>query len=366
MADDQVQGVLKLTGRGVGVLLDPVASFQSGPNDVAVPANLIKQFGLVEGARVAGVVRRTKRGLTLAGVESICGLEPGAFRERTPFQRLVAVDPYARFHLSVSGEASMRIVDLIAPIGKGTRGLIVSPPKAGKTTILVQIAGAIHADDPATRIIALLVDERPEEVTHFRRTVPAEVLASSNDQRIRDHVALVELTLANVRCELECGHDIVLLVDSLTRMARASNLQGAGARRTLSGGMDAAALEMPRRFFGLARKIEKGGSVTVIATALVGTGSAMDDLIFEEFKSTGNHEIVLDRELAEARIFPAINLLASGTRREERLYDDEEIQRLAKLRRWLAGGTPKAAMNSLLKLLEQVPTNEELLQRINL
>ncbi len=258
----------------------------------------------------------------------------------------------------------MRVVDLIAPIGKGTRGVIAAPPKAGKTQILAEIAAGIHADQPETRIIMLLVDERPEEVTHFRRTTPAEVLASSNDQSLDEHMALAEMTLAAVRCELECGHDVVLLMDSLTRLARASNLHGRGVGRTLTGGVDAGALEMPRRFFGLARNIEYGGSVTVIGTALVETGSAMDQVIYEEFKSTGNSEIVLDRALAEARIFPAIDVLASGTRRDERLYSEDDMLRLIKLRRWLAGGSSKAAMNGLLKLMEQTANNEELLQRL--
>lgn len=358
-------GVFKMVSRGAGVLLDPDFSFQPGPDDVQVPSALVKQAGLVDGARVEGTARPGKQGLTLTAVETIAGGSVEAFRRRTPFARLVAVDPFERFNLGITGEASMRIVDLIAPIGKGTRGLLVAPPKAGKTILLQQIADAIHANDPTIRIILLLVDERPEEVTHFRRTVPGEVLASSNDQSTREHVALAELTLAHIRVELEMGYDVVVLVDSLTRMARAFNLEGSGSRRTLTGGVDASALEMPRRFFGLARKIEHGGSVTVIATALIGTGSAMDDLIFEEFKSTGNSEIVLDRELAEARLFPAINLLASGTRREELLYEAEELARLITLRRWLGKGTSKTAMSGLLKLLEQVPTNAELLARLN-
>ncbi len=228
----------------------------------------------------------------------------------------------------------------------------------------MQIADGIHADDPETRVIILLVDERPEEVTQFRRETKAEVLASSNDQSLQEHIALAELTLAHVRCELECGHDVVVLVDSLSRMARAFNLKGSGAGRTLTGGVDAAALEMPRRFFGLARNIENGGSVTVIGTVLIETGSAMDDVVYEEFKSTGNSEIVLDRSLAEARVYPALNVLASGTRRDELLYDEEEMERLVKLRRWLAGGTPKAAVNGLLKLMDTTETNEELLTRI--
>ena len=258
----------------------------------------------------------------------------------------------------------MRVVDLIAPIGKGTRGLIVASPKSGKTILLEQMANAIRAAEPDARIIMLLIDERPEEVTHFRRSVQAEVLASSNDQGRDAHIALAELTLAHIRCELECGRDIVILLDSITRLSRASNLHGAGAGRTMTGGLDARALEMPRRFFGLARNIEKGGSVTVIATALVQTGSRMDESIFEEFKATGNSELVLDRALAEARIFPAINLLASGTRKEELLYPPEQLQKLALLRRALAGRDAKGAMTGLLKLLAKAPTNDELLRRL--
>lgn len=360
-----VSGVFKTTQRGAGVLLNPEFSFQRGPGDVSVPPALVKQFGLVDGTRLEGAARPGKQGPALAEIHTIAGSTPEAFRQRTPFARLVAVTPYERFDLGITGELSMRMVDLVAPIGKGTRGLVAAPPKTGKTILLQQIAAAIHANDPNIRIILLLVDERPEEVTHFRRTVPGEVLASSNDQSTREHVALAELTLAHIRVELEMGHDVVVLVDSLTRMARAFNLEGSGTRRTLSGGVDAGALEMPRRFFGLARKIEHGGSVTVIATALIGTGSAMDDLIYEEFKSTGNSEIVLDRELAEARVFPAIDLLASGTRRDDLLYSPEELARLATLRRWLGKGTPKAALNGLIKLLEQVPTNAELLARLN-
>jgi transcription termination factor Rho len=324
MALNAVSGVFKSGNKGGGLLLDPVVSFQVVGDEPAVPAPLVHQFGLVDGAAVTGEARHGKQGYLVEKIETIAGGAAADFKSRPAFARLVAIDPYERFNLGINGDASMRAVDLVAPIGKGTRGLIVAPPKAGKTILLQQIAAAVHRNDPNIRIVALLLDERPEEVTHFRRSVPAEVLASSNDQSTRDHVALAELTLAHVRTELETGHDVVVLVDSLTRMARAFNLQGAGSRRTLTGGVDAAALEMPRRFFGLARKIERGGSVTVVATALVGTGSAMDDLIFEEFKSTGNSELVLDRELAEARIFPAINLLASGTRREESMYSEQE------------------------------------------
>lgn len=357
-------GVLALLPRGGGFLRSPENSFRPTNDDAWVSAQLIREYGLPEGALVTGQVRRGDRGYQLASVDTICGLAPEQFRARTPFERLVAISPNARFRLGDGGNVSMRIVELIAPIGKGTRGLIAAPPQSGKTQILEQLAQAIHATAPATRIIALLIDERPEEVTHFRRQVQAEVLASSNDEPIESHVALAELTMAHVRCELECGRDVVILIDSITRMSRAFNLHGAGARRTMSGGIDAKALEIPRRFFGLARNIEKGGSVTVIATALIETGSRMDDYIYEEFKSTGNSEIVLDRSLAEARIFPAMNLLASSTRKEELLYSPAELPRLATLRRWLATGNPKAAMKGILKLIEATKTNSELLQRL--
>lgn len=357
-------GVLALLPRGGGFLRSPENSFRPTNDDAWVSAQLIREYGLAEGAAVTGQVRRGDKGYQLASVDTICGLPPEEFRSRTPFERLVAISPNARFRLGDGGNVSMRIVELIAPIGKGTRGLIAAPPQSGKTQILEQLAQAIHATAPATRIIALLIDERPEEVTHFRRQVQAEVLASSNDEPIESHVALAELTMAHVRCELECGRDVVILIDSITRMSRAFNLHGVGARRTMSGGIDAKALEIPRRFFGLARNIEKGGSVTVIATALIETGSRMDDYIYEEFKSTGNSEIVLDRGLAEARIFPAMNLLASSTRKEELLYTPAEMPRLATLRRWLATGNPKAAMKGILKLIEATKTNSELLQRL--
>lgn len=359
-----VSGILECLPRGGGFLRDPSISFQPLSDDTWVPDKLIRQYGLVSGAAICGSSRRGDKGPQLAEVETIAGLAPEAFAARTRFERLVAVNPSQRFHLGEGGNQSMRVLDLIAPIGKGTRGLIVAPPQAGKTQILEAIANAIHASEPETRVILLLIDERPEEVTHFRRAVNGEVYASSNDQPLDEHIRLAELTMAHVRCELECGRHIVVLVDSMTRLVRAFNLHGSGSRRTLSGGLDAKAMEIPRRFFGLARAIEHGGSVTVIGTALIETGSRLDDYVFEELKSTGNSEIVLDRSLAEARIFPAVNLLASGTRKEELLYSAEEIQRLVALRRWLAKGTPKAAMLGLLNLLTKTASNEELLKRI--
>jgi len=359
-----VSGVLKLTKKGGGVLRQPSFSFRRQPDEVMVPSQFVREYRLVEGATLTGSVKQGRHGPLLSSVESVSGLAPEAFQRRIPYTHLTAVDPCKRFNLAASGEPSMRIVDLLAPIGKGTRGLIVSPPKAGKTTLLEQMARAIHADDPETRIVVLLIDERPEEVTYFRRSVEAEVLSSSSDQSVREHVELAEMTLAHIRTELECDRHVAVLVDSLTRMGRAFNLRGSGSRRTMSGGLEAGALELPRRFFGLARNIEDGGSVTIIATALVDTGSRMDQLIFEEFKGTGNSELVLDRSLAEAHIFPAIDLRASGTRKEERLYGPDESKRLANLRRMLAGLRSKQAMEMIMKLIEKYPTNEELLMNI--
>ena len=357
---DTVSGILKRARNG-GVLRDPARSL----DEAVVSARLMREHNLVEGARVTGRAQNGRQGPELVSVESVCGLTLEEFQKRTPFSRLVAVDPSERFQLAAGGDLSMRVVDLIAPIARGTRGLIVSPPKAGKTMLLEQIARGIRADEPDARIIVLLIDERPEEVTFFRRSVQAEVFASSSDQPVREHTELAELMLAHVRTELECGHDVVVLVDSLTRLVRAFNRQGSNTGRTLSGGLGAEATDIPRRFFGLARKIENGGSVTIIATVLVDTGSRMDQLIFEEFKGTGNSEIVLDRGLAEARIFPAIRLSATSTRKEERLYNSEDSHRIDLLRRTLASRSPREAMVSLLKLLEKHPTNEDVLRSIS-
>ncbi len=359
-----ITGVLELLPRGGGFLRDSTRSLRPAPDDTFVPPALVKEHGLVAGATVTGPVGKGKRGPQLSGVSEICGLTPAEFRARTPFADLVVVNPEQRFDLGRDGHPSMRLVDLVAPVARGTRGLIVAAPKTGKTQLLEDLAVAIAAEAPETRLVVLLVDERPEEVTHFRRRVTAEVLASNSDQDTAAHVRLAEICLAQARCELECGHDVVILVDSLTRMGRAFNQHGAGSGRTLSGGLDSRALEIPRRFFGIARNIEGGGSVTVVATALVETGSRMDDLIFEEFKGTGNMELVLDRRLAEQRIFPALDLRRSGTRRDELLYNEEEFAALSVLRRGAAAADPARAMAGLLKLLEKHPTNEELLRSL--
>jgi len=361
---DTVEGILQTTKKGGAVLRDPVRSFRPDPSDPVVPRPLVQRHALVEGARVRGPVRSGGgRAPELIDVEAVCGLSPEAYRRRTPFKDLVAISPTERFDLGASGDIAMRVVDLVAPLGKGSRALIASPPKAGKTELMKSIALAIRAGDPDARIIVLLIDERPEEVTMFRRGVEAQVLSSSNDQSPQEHVALAELTLAHVRVELECGHDVVVLVDSLTRMGRAFNLGSKGGR-TMSGGVDAGALEVPRRFFGLARNIEGGGSVTIVATALIDTGSRMDDLIYEEFKGTGNSELVLDRRMAEQRLYPAIDISLSGTRREEELLGPETTRRLGMVRRALAERRPPEAMAALLKALAAHPDNASLLAAV--
>ncbi|UCG47931.1 MAG: transcription termination factor Rho [Phycisphaerales bacterium] len=365
---EKVSGVLRHTKDRGYVLRSTERSFRPGPGEVLVSGTLLGQFGLVEGAAVGGQAERSKKGkLQLIDVDSIGGLALQDFHDRAAYTDLVAIDPHERFDLGASGDTSMRIVDLIAPIGKGTRQLIVSPPKAGKTVLLEKIANAIRKDSPRTRVIVLLIDERPEEVTYFQRAVEGvEVLSSTSDHSAEEHVDLAKLVLTHVQIELECGRDVVLLIDSLTRMGRAFNnrmprRRGRGGQ-TMSGGLAAGALEVPRRFFGLARKVEHGGSVTIVATCLVNTGSRMDQLIFEEFKGTGNSEIVLDRPLAEARIFPAIDLPASGTRKEARLYDSEQTERIATLRRVLSNYNKRGALEALFKLLEKYPTNQEFLQ----
>ena len=358
-------GVLK-RHRNKHLLVDPTGFTGNDINgkSILIPEELIRQYQLVEGAAVTGPMRVRDGVNILEGVENICGLSPADFKRRKPYTQLTAVAPFERFDLSVINEPAMRIVDLIAPIAKGTRGLIVSPPRAGKTILLEQIAKAIHAFDPGIRIVVLLIDERPEEVTHFRRAVNAEVIASSNDYSFHEHVELTRFVMKHMITELECGKDVVVLVDSLTRMARAFNSKGSKKQkgRIMTGGLQAGIMEVPRRFFGLARSIEGGGSVTIIATILVDTGSRMDQLIFEEFKGTGNSEIILDRSLAEARVFPAINLLASGTRKEERLYPPHHIQQITRLRRALTKiKSKKEAMELLLKFINRYPSNKDFL-----
>jgi len=356
-----VAGVLEALKKGGGFLRDPATSFAPAQGDVFVPQKLIRRWNLSTGALVAGSARKGPKGPVLDEIETVCGVDPETFASRTALKDLTALNPDRRFDLGRGGDPTMRIVDLVAPVARGTRGLIVSPPKSGKTTILEKLAGAIAADAPETRIVVLLIDERPEEVTNFRRATPAEVLASSSDQSVADHVRLAQLAMSQCVREVECHHDVVVLVDSITRMGRAFNQSGRGSGRTMSGGLDARALDIPRKFFGMARNIEGGGSLTVIATALVDTGSRMDDMIFEEFKGTGNSEIVLSRILAESRIYPAMDLRASGTRRDELFFDEDEYAALTKLRRRAVAADPRGAMEGMLELMRKWETNVALL-----
>jgi transcription termination factor Rho len=359
-----VTGLLKLIKGGSGILRDPAFPHRPGPKDAYVPAGMVRRHFLSEGCIVEGLVKPGRKLPELHRIDKISGMNPDEYSRRTPFARLAAVDPSDRFDFSDCKDRTLRVLDLVSPIGKGTRALIVSPPRAGKTTLIEKMARAIREKSPDTRLVLLLIDERPEEVTHFRRIVDAEVLSSSNDDSPATHTELTNLTLNHIRNELECGREVVVLVDSMTRIGRAFNMVGSGTGRTMSGGMEAGALEIPRRFFGMARNIEGGGSVTILATALVDTGSRMDQLIFEEFKGTGNSELVLNRELADQRLFPAIDIRSSGTRKEELLYRPDEIDAVRLLRRRLAAMAPKQALESLLEMVHHFPTNKELLEYI--
>ncbi len=359
--DRSISGILEVLPKGGGYLRDPERSFAPGPGDIFVSSTHIQKWNLANGAVVAGTSCMGPKGPVLDEVATICGVPPHEFARRAPLKYQTALNPERRFNLGAGGQVSMRIVDLVAPIARGTRGLIVSPPRSGKTTLLENLAQGISEDAPDTRIVVLLIDERPEEVTHFRRVTPAEVLASSSDQSVADHLRLAQMAMSQSVREVECGHDVVVLVDSITRLGRAYNQSGPGSGRTMSGGLDSRALEIPRKFFGMARNIENGGSLTVIATALVDTGSRMDDMIFEEFKGTGNCEIVLDRGLAENRIYPAMDLRASGTRRDDLFYSEEEYEALTILRRRAAAAPPRSAMEGMLKLMEKWESNEALL-----
>jgi len=367
---ETITGILKSVAKQRLAVRTDQKSYRPGRFEVLVQKDLVRRHGLAEGAAVTGTTERKNGRTRLVSIESLGGISPEVFSERPHFADLVAIDPCERFDLGASGEESMRIVDLIAPIGKGTRQLIVSPPKAGKTVLLEQTVRAIRQCSPESRIIVLLADERPEEVTQFKRaTEGAEIVASTSDHTADEHAELAELILAHVQSELECGRETVLMIDSLTRLGRAFNnrRKGGNGRRghTMSGGLEAGILEVPRRLFGLARNIENGGSVTIIATCLTHTGSRMDQLIFEEFKGTGNSELVLDRNLAEARIFPAIDIPASGTRKEAILYSPEHTQGLATLRRVLSSYSTRGAVESLFKLLKKYPDNAEFLESMS-
>ena len=360
-----VEGVLDILPDGYGFLRSQSWSFLASPDDIYVSPPQIGSFGLRKGDTVAGPVRPPRRGeryLALQTVHRINGFAPAATGSRPHFGKLRPWYPDRRLTLEVrGGETSMRIMDLIAPVGMGQRGLIVSPPKAGKTTILRHIARAIAANHPDVELTVLLIDERPEEVTEMEENVRGRVVASTFDEPATRHRQVAEMVLARAQRQVEHGRDAVILLDSITRLARAYNILAPHSGRILSGGVDANALSKPKRFFGSARSMEGGGSLTIIATALVETGSRMDEVIFEEFKGTGNMELVLSREVADRRIFPAIDLNRSGTRREELLLSDTELNRVYLLRNFLADMPAPEAAEFLLQRIARHPTNREFL-----
>ncbi len=363
--DVEVSGILQLSEKGHGFLRSPTESYSAEPGDTVVPRSLVSEFALEDGVEIRGMAvgsERKGQPAVLAKIDEINHGDMEAWGERQPFKDLVAESPHERIRLEAESDGvSTRVVDLIAPIGKGQRCLIVAPPKAGKTVLLQQIAHSVTTNHPEIKLIVLLVDERPEEVTDMRRSVKGEVIASSSDESPRNHVNLAEMALERAKRIVEGGGDVVILLDSITRLARAYNSEQRGSGRVLSGGIDARTMEKPRRFFGAARKCEGGGSLTVIATALIDTGSRMDEVIFQEFKGTGNTEIVLDRRLFEMRIFPAIDIAQSGTRKEEMLLTDDEYQKVTLLRRALAPLRAAEAMKLLTGRIAQQPSNEAFL-----
>jgi transcription termination factor Rho len=360
---EEVEGVLQFEGKGLGWLRDPKKSYVAQPFDVEVPRWLVERMHLQPGVLVKGqaAVRNMKRSLTR--VDQVEGTDPIAVARRTHFQNLTATDPTEKLLMETRPDELVgRVLDLIAPIGLGARALITSPPKAGKTIMLQRIAQAITSNRPDVHLTVLLVDERPEELTDMRRNVKGEVIGSSNDRPADEHIHAAEMAMERARRLVEGGKDVVILLDSITRLARAYNREVESSGRTLTGGVDSRALERPKRLFGSARKAEEGGSLTIIATALIDTGSRMDEVIFEEFKGTGNMEVVLSRQLAERRIFPAIDIAGSGTRKEEKLFSPKEIEKIRKLRGALASLKPVESMERLLKKLSEFDSNDEFLQ----
>ena len=363
-------GVLEIMPDGYGFLRSSDYNYLSSPDDIYVSQSQIKLFGLKTGDVVDGTIRPPKEGekyFPLVKVSKINGLPPELVRDRVPFDHLTPLFPDEKFKLckGYDDNLSVRIVDLFAPIGKGQRALIVAQPKTGKTILMKDIANAIAANHPEVYMIMLLIDERPEEVTDMSRSVNAEVIASTFDEPAERHVKIAGIVLEKAKRMVECGHDVVIFLDSITRLARAYNTVSPASGKVLSGGVDANALHKPKRFFGAARNIEGGGSLTIIATALIDTGSKMDEVIFEEFKGTGNMELQLDRNLSNKRIFPAVNLTASSTRRDDLLLDKTTLDRMWILRKFLADMNPIEAMNSVKEHLEKTKDNDEFLMSMN-
>ncbi|MBN8786178.1 MAG: transcription termination factor Rho [Terrimonas sp.] len=363
------EGVLEMMPDGYGFLRSSDYNYLSSPDDIYVSPSQIKLFGLKTGDTVSGSVRPPKEGekyFALLKVEAINGKSPEEVRDRVPFDYLTPLFPFEKLNLFTQPSAySTRMIDLFTPIGKGQRGLIVAQPKTGKTVLLKEIANAIAENHPECYLMIVLVDERPEEVTDMERSVKAEVIASTFDEPAEKHVKVSTIALQKAKRLVECGHDVVILLDSITRLARAHNTVAPASGKVLSGGVEANAMQKPKQFFGAARKIENGGSLTILATALIDTGSKMDEVIFEEFKGTGNMELQLDRRLANRRIFPAIDLVASSTRREDLLLDRDVLKRMHLLRNYLADMNAEEAMNELLKRMRGTKDNQEFLASMN-
>lgn len=365
-AERQQSGVLEIHPNNNGFLRDPARNYKVTPGDVQVPHAIINRYKLKQGAYVTGVVesRGKGEGPRLAEVTVVEGTPLEKYAGFGDFDELTAIDPHERIVLETGTEPlGMRVMDLLTPVGKGQRGLIVAPPRTGKTILLQQMAAAVAANHPELRLLVLLVDERPEEVTEIRRSVRGEVIASSSDHASEEHIRLAQLTVDRAKRIAESGGNVLILMDSLTRLARAYN-KGSSSGRTMSGGVDIRALDVPKRLFGAARKFDEGGSLTVLATCLIETGSRMDEVIFQEFKGTGNMEVVLDRRLADRRVWPAIDMQQSGTRKEERLLNPETLSRVTLLRRSLSELKPTEAMESLVRQLGKYPTNAAFLDKI--
>lgn len=364
-------GVLEVLSDGYGFLRSSDFNYLSSPDDIYVATNFVKRYGLKTGDVIQCHVRPPHEGekyFPLTSIDKINGRDPSDVRDRVPFEHLTPLFPNEKFELCGDRRTtnmSTRIVDLFSPIGKGQRALIVAQPKTGKTILMKDIANAIAANHPEAYLMMLLIDERPEEVTDMARTVNAEVIASTFDEPAERHVKIAGIVLEKAKRMVECGHDVVIFLDSITRLARAYNTVAPASGKVLTGGVDANALQKPKRFFGAARNIENGGSLTIIATALIDTGSKMDEVIFEEFKGTGNMELQLDRSLSNKRIFPAVNLVASSTRRDDLLQDKTTLDRMWILRKFISDMNPIEAMNTIHKSMQQTRNNEEFLISMN-
>jgi len=366
----KMEGVLELANDGFGFLRSSDYNYLSSPDDVYVSNSQVKLFGLKTGDTVYGTIRPPRTGekyFPLLSIDKVNGREPAYIRDRIPFEHLTPLFPDEKLNITGHSKETMstRVMDLFSPIGKGQRGMIVAQPKTGKTVLLKDIANAIAENHPEVYLIILLIDERPEEVTDMARNVNAEVVSSTFDEPAERHVKVANIVLEKAKRMVECGHDVCILLDSITRLARAYNTVSPSSGKVLSGGVDANALHKPKRFFGAARKIENGGSLSIIATALTDTGSKMDEVIFEEFKGTGNMELQLDRKIANRRIYPAIDITASGTRREDLLMSKEALQRMWIMRKYLADMNPIEAMEFMKDRMKNTKTNEEFLASMN-